>query len=152
MDIIVDLDGTLCDCTWRLPLIQQKPKNWKEFFAGIPRDACVEPVATLVYHFAECPANNVVFSTGRPRSTENDTILWLKRNDMWMKNSRLYMRGTKDFRPDYVTKRDLLTDIINEGFRPVLAIDDKPEVCDMYEQVGLNVLRVGLGKKVNFDG
>jgi hypothetical protein len=34
MDILVDIDGTLADCTHRLHHIQKQPKDWDAFFAG----------------------------------------------------------------------------------------------------------------------
>ena len=36
--IICDLDGTLCNTDNRKHFMEQKPKDWKSFYAGIPND------------------------------------------------------------------------------------------------------------------
>jgi hypothetical protein len=141
--IIVDLDGTLADCDWRLHHIKNKPKNWKAFFDGIVQDEVIEPIYSILWHMTQCGGVIPIFCTGRPENYRKASLEWIERaagipNDF----SHLYMRPQNDHRPDYEVKKDLLKLMRIDGLNPTLAIDDKPEVCDMYEAEGLVVLQV----------
>ena len=44
--IVVDLDGTLCDCSHRLEYAQSK--QWDEFHKRCSEDAVIKPIADLI--------------------------------------------------------------------------------------------------------
>jgi hypothetical protein len=141
VDIIVDLDGTLADCDWRLHHIKEKPKNWKAFFDGIILDKPIEPIVELVYHATQCGRMRPIYCTGRPENYRGHSYGWLVRH-VEPSPEPIYMRPTGDHRPDYEVKKDLLYKMRADGFNPILAIDDKPEVCEMFQKEGLIVLQV----------
>lgn len=141
MDIIVDLDGTLANCDWRLPLIQNKPKNWKGFFEGIISDTPIEPMIELVrsWQLNHTP-RKVVFCTARPEKYRRETKVWL--DSQFVSSQYLYMRPATDFSPSAECKKYLLNQIRADGFNPVMAIDDDQSVCEMFRKEGLLVLQV----------
>jgi hypothetical protein len=141
MDLIVDLDGTVADCDWRLHHIKNKPKNWKAFFAGISQDQSIEPLAEIIANLYFNSLCRVIYCTGRPENFRPETERWIEIH-LGGDCSHLYMRPAGDHRPDYVTKRDLLYKMREDGFAPTMAIDDKPEVCEMFKNEGLLVLQV----------
>jgi len=147
MDIIIDLDGTLADLTHRRHLVATKPKNWKAFFALASKDTCIEPIAMIARGFAM--GNRVIICSGRPDDLREVTEAWLSKHvweeARWLNHSGLYMRKTGDYRPDDIVKRELYDEILRDGFRPVLAIDDRMRVIEMWKSLGLLVLAVNGG-------
>src|SRR3546814_13744040 len=49
---------------------------------------------------------------------------------------RLYMRQDADTRPDHVVKEEILQQIIDDGYQPILAVDDRPSVVAMWRSKG----------------
>lgn len=147
--VIVDLDGTVANCDWRLPLIKNKPKNWKAFFEGIPHDQPIYSMCRMVETMWKNDTIRVVFSTGRPDTYRKESIEWIYTH-IYAAPHALYMRSQKDgHRPAHEVKKDLLSQIRADGFNPVMAIDDDEKVCKMYREEGLIVLYCG---KENEDG
>ena len=147
MEIVVDLDGTLCDCRWRLPHV--KEKNWAAFYAGIKDDPPVEPLLKFFQHLQtmaiESKTNYIwlVFITGRPSKYSEDTITWLNKHGLF--DFTLYMRPDGDFRPDYEVKLELLNQAKNEFPGLDLAIEDRLQVAEAYKQAGMTVLEHSFG-------
>lgn len=145
MDIIFDLDGTLADCSHRLHWIQNKPKNWKAFFAGMEHDAPIEPTITIAQSLYGS-YNNLIFCTGRPESSRAATRLWLVMHvGDWVYNCPLYMRLDHDHRQDYVMKEELLSIMKKDGFDPKVAFEDRDQVVDMWRRNGLICYQVDKG-------
>ena len=55
------------------------------------------------------------------------------------------MRGDTDFRPDDELKKGFLIKMKEDGFNPVMAVDDRQQVVDMFRAEGLRVLQVDKG-------
>src|SRR3546814_94030 len=53
---------------------------------------------------------------------------------------RLYMRKDADTRPDHVVKEEILQQIIDDGYQPILAVDDRPSVVAMWRSKGITTL------------
>ena len=140
VSVIVDLDGTVADCDWRLPLIKEKPKNWKAFFEGIPKDPPIDCMIEMVRAFRQA-GSLVIYCTGRPDHYRRESLMWLNQHSISAING-LYMRPKGDHSPDYECKKRLLAQIRADGYNPTIVIDDKPEVCDMFRDEGLVVLQV----------
>lgn len=134
--IIVDLDGTLSNCEWRLPFIQNKPKQWGKFFRGIPKDEIILPVKDYIekirtdYNNTHGEFVTIIFLTARPHHTAKDTIEWLNRHGY---DSHLYMRKDGDYRPDYIVKEEIFKDYIKGLYNVLCVLDDKEEVRNMFE-------------------
>jgi phosphoglycolate phosphatase-like HAD superfamily hydrolase len=143
MDVIVDLDGTLADCTHRLHHIKDgQRKNWDAFFAGCHLDE-PNPVVVSLVHSLERD-HRIIFCSGRPEKTRKDTEKWL-REHLGVVAPQLYMRGDSDRRADDIVKRELLERIRSDGFDPKLAIDDRQRVVDMWRSEGLVCAQVAEG-------
>lgn len=98
MDIIVDIDGTLADCTHRLHHIQKRPKDWDAFFAATADDRPIMPVVVMVSCLRVNPANRLIYCSGRPERTRAATVDWLRRH--CLSTAPLYMRADGDHQDD----------------------------------------------------
>lgn len=144
MDIIVDIDGTLADIAHRLHFIRSEGKpDWDSFFDACGSDEPITPVVALTACLSARP-NTVIYCSGRTERVRNTTESWLKRVGLWPKH--LYMRADGDHRPDDIIKRELLARIRADGFDPVLAIDDRKRVVDMWRAEGLICAQVAEGE------
>lgn len=129
--IIVDIDGTLANCSHRLHHLP----NWDAFFGAMADDQPIWPVIELacVYYTEGWP---VILCSGRPEKYRKVTEAWLSTYDVMY--SVLYMRPDGDHRPDTQVKRDILNQIRKEDiYNPVLAIDDRPSIVQMWREEGL---------------
>ena len=59
--------------------------------------------------------------------------------------SAIYMRGDTDFRPDDELKKGFLDKMRKDGFNPVMAVDDRQQVVDMWRRRGLTCFQVAEG-------
>lgn len=148
MDVIVDIDGTLADITHRLHLIAKPKPRWPEFFDACDGDAPIKTVLKMVHSIRRgepSPGmeNRLIFCTGRPEHTRGKTRYWLHKQSL---NGPLYMRADGDFREDSIIKRELLVRIREDGYDPVLAIDDRKRVVDMWRAEGLVCAQVAEGE------
>ena len=129
--IIVDLDGTLCNCSSRSYLAEQK--NWDEFFSLLGEDTVNEGVATLVRK--PFGLYYVLYVSGRPEKCRGPTVSWLMKSSLPV--GKIFLRKDKDYRPDYVVKEEIYDNEIKQEYKVVFAIDDKKEVCDMWRRRGI---------------
>lgn len=136
MAIIVDIDGTLADNKHRQSLVQTAPKQWDEFFKLCEFDSVIEPVAEVVRSMNR--DHHILIVTGRPERYRESTVRWLRKHNVpfWS----LYMREDDDHRPDHIIKHEILTQI-RYVHDPILAIDDRPEVVNMWRENGIICLQ-----------
>ena len=154
--IICDLDGTLCDITHRLHHVEQSPKNWDAFFAGVLGDSVNEPVLRVLQEMTlgNCGCSygerrEIIFCSGRPERCRTDTVEWLRRAeedrfDPESENYKLYMRKDGDFRPDHEVKQEILDSSIDKD-RVLFVLDDRQQVVDMWRRNGLTCFQVAEG-------
>ena len=55
------------------------------------------------------------------------------------------MRKDGDQRADHIVKREILAQIRNAGFEPVLVFDDRQSVVDMWRDQGIRVAQTAPG-------
>lgn len=135
--VIVDIDGTIADVRHRLHHIHgPKKKNWPAFFSGMDSDAPIEYMIEYVQQLAA--DHRILIVTGRPEQYRPRTERWLSAHGVPC--HKLFMRRNGDHRPDYESKAEILTGF--HGKQIVLAIDDRPPVCDMWERNGVRCMRV----------
>lgn len=144
MDVIVDIDGTLADCTHRLYFLDRTPKDWDGFFGAVADDAPIPIVIDLVKAL-KAQGHHILFCTGRPSRTRKATQGWLY-SKAGLGRRSLYMRKDDDHRPDVIVKREMLIEIRAAGFNPIFAIDDRQSVVDMWRAEGLVCAQVADGK------
>ena len=166
--IIVDLDGTVADCSARLvklgPHMRHKmdcsyyvdawpycqecgavwKKDWDAFFDGVEHDEPIEPILDLVktlYGGEWGP--DILIVSGRPIDKAGKvTEDWLLKH-FPVKWRHLFMRNGGDHRPDVEVKQEILDYLPKDRIRYVL--DDRDQVVDMWRKNGLTCLQVAEG-------
>ena len=136
--VIVDMDGTLADVRHRLHFVEGRKKNWKRFFAGMHKDPPNAEIVDMVRRLAA--DHQIVIVSGRPDHYQQVTEDWLRRYDVPYKE--IHMRPSGDHRPDHIVKREILDRLLSSGKKIELVIDDRPSVCDMWRECGLQVHQV----------
>ena len=139
-DIIVDIDGTLADCSHRRRFIRGRRKKWKKFFDAASKDRPRIDVVARVRELANHHRIHLV--SGRPEEYRRQTLEWLGHYRIPFES--LHMREDGDYRPDDVVKQEILDHCFDKD-NIELVIDDRPRVVRMWESNGLKVLDVGDG-------
>jgi len=135
--VLVDIDGTLADVWHRLRHLRGPGrKDWKKFFAAMNADPPLKEMIAAVRELSR--EYEIVIFTGRPEEYRARTDVWLRRFDV--PHTRLLMRPQGDHRPDYTVKREMIEEVGRE--RIALAIDDRPQVCAMLREAGVQVFEV----------
>lgn len=144
--VVFDLDGTLADNTHRQHYMEQDKKDWKSFFDAMDRDMVVHEIAWIMNMMRVVnlfnPGGEPVYSiicTGRPDQWAYMTRVWLAKNKMDFDG--LMMRGPGDGRPDAIVKKEMLDLMKSMGYDPILSIDDRPEVVQMWRDNGVPCLQ-----------
>jgi phosphoglycolate phosphatase-like HAD superfamily hydrolase len=140
---IFDLDGTLADCGHRLHHITEKdPKDWDAYFSLCAGDALIDHMADLAQSLCLSGAA-IVYVTGRTDTCEEDTRVWLHRHNLPL--GKLYMRKAGDRRDDNELKIEMLARVRADGYRPVMAFEDRTRVVKAYREAGLPCAQVAEG-------
>ena len=143
--IVVDLDGTLCDCSHRVHWAQAK--QWDEFHAGIPEDKPHDDVVTLV----SLASRNyeVLICTGRNEAHRKATTEWLKRHGLAEVVTDILMRPDNDRSPDHELKLRLVYDFFggrdNALNSVLLVLDDRDKVVEAWRDAGFKCWQVQQG-------
>jgi len=140
--VIFDIDGTLSDATHRMHYIQNKPKNWKQFFGEVLNDSAYLDIVELC-KILKFSGYTIVIMTGRSAICRQDTEQWLKNQGIEYAN--LYMRAEKDFRADDIVKAELLDKVIADGYNVTMAFEDRDRVVSMFRKRGIRCLQVADG-------
>lgn len=140
LTIILDLDGTIANCEWRLDFIKTKPKNWPAFHKGTRKDGTHDDILYLV-KLLQANGARIIICTGREEVVKEDTTWWLE-NVAKLKYDAIYMRPKGDHRPDTIIKKELLDRMREDGYNPVMAFEDRKRVAQMFRGQGIRVLHV----------
>lgn len=130
--IIYDMDGTLCDVTDIRHYVTNGNRNFDKFHRAslfCPPNHAVW-MAYYAWHYTAKKKTLIV--TARERTYEKVTTDWLAKHNI--EYDELYMRGFKDYRPDYVVKSEILDQIRADGYNPIMAYDDNPNVIRLWEE------------------
>lgn len=141
--VILDLDGTVADCSHRLHFIEGYNRKYQEFYDAIPDDSPIKHIIDLVRALNQTGEYLVLAVTGRPITHLRETQLWL--NKEFVPFSALFMRPEGDFRKDYVVKKEILEQIRAEYGEPAFALDDRSSVVNMWRENGVPCLQVAPG-------
>lgn len=143
--IIVDLDGTLSDCTHRRHFVTlsetRKKKDWKSFYAELVND----PVAPWCKDIVDALSKKyfTILVSGRPQEHEEVTRNWLFKYNI--NYHALFMRRVKDNRDDYIVKKEIYEEHIKPFYDICLVIDDRSRVVKMWREQGLICLQCAEG-------
>lgn len=140
---IFDRDGTLASIH-NGPTSKEKG-DWAAYNAALPFDAVVPEVAGLLH--AIRPGVTRIMVSGRmegdwpgDRRRRFAMLDWIEKYELPI--DVLYMREGGDTRRDSVVKEEILLTQILPDYHPVLAVDDRPEVCDVWRRHGIHVIQV----------
>jgi phosphoglycolate phosphatase-like HAD superfamily hydrolase len=134
--VIFDMDGTLCDTSGIVHLIEGDEKDYHAFHAAS----------------ADCPARADVLEAARAQADQGRAVLvvtsrefiwrdltldWLVAHDV--PYDALYLRIVGDFRKDVAIKTDILKQIGDDGYEVVEAWEDQPDVAALWHDNGIEV-------------
>lgn len=137
---LIDIDGTIADCSHRLGHIRGgEVPDWEAFFDAMDKDTPIRHICDLVRVLGD--GYNIIYLTGRPDSHRVQTAWWLDCNFL-AKGKDLLMRKAGDHRPDYIVKKELYEKFVFPIYgKPNLVIEDRKQVVDMWRGMGITVLQ-----------
>ncbi|CAN5160671.1 hypothetical protein BH24ACT1_BH24ACT1_04960 [soil metagenome] len=138
---MVDIDGVLADVGHRLHFLDQRPKDWKGFFAAARTDPGHPEGLDLV---GELRADHdIVLLTGRPEHCRADTEAWLADHDVGYE--LVVMRPAGNHRPAAEVKIGLLGVLARDRTVAVL-VDDDEAVTEAARAAGYPVRLASWGR------
>lgn len=139
--VVVDIDGVLSDAQWRQHLLLGGRPDWERFFAAAGEDPVVHEVRTLLDLLDASLA--VLLVTARPIRVRDQTRSWLEVHHL--RYDLLVMRPTREIGPAVEFKRAIVDELRDAGFALRLAIEDHPDIRDMYDAAGVPCLYLHSG-------
>lgn len=145
--IIVDMDGTLVDVSGirhyvresLLPDGTYSKKNFDDFHkASILCPAHHSVIDSVENYWTR--RYDVIVVTARSERYRKTTTDWLYKYAV--PYTTLYMRPEGDYRADVEVKRDIYNDLIYPKWRVDYAIDDNPNVINLWRSLGIYVMVV----------
>lgn len=146
MFIIVDIDGTIADCSHRLHYIKGEKKDWNSFFKACEDDKPIQNVLDIINNLAL--NYNLIFITGRSSICKEETKHWLGERIL-VNGYTILMRNQGDFRPDDEVKPELLNNFLEESKlgKDVIQMvfEDRNSMVKKWREMGLTVAQVAEG-------
>lgn len=127
--VIFDVDGTLCNVSSIRHYLRGDQRDFESFHRESVNCPPNEWVAQLARDMNEYYA--IIVVTARKNRWFNPTWWWLNENGV--PYDELFMRDDRDQRKDYVVKQEILNRIVKR-YNPILAVDDNPNVIELWEQ------------------
>ena len=134
---VFDIDGTLCNIDARRAAKEQG--GWPAFYRNMENDPEIPEVCQLLRMFAGA-GHRIYCCSGRPEDYRAVTEEWLRSH--FLNVERVFMRRSKDYRPDGIIKVELLAEMPH---RPTLWFDDRNRVVDAIRAQGIRVCQVAPG-------
>ena len=146
--IVVDMDGSLADCSHRRQFLSDHNLDWASFEGPLVlEDEPRWPIINLVKMLNAGTGDGdtgyaVLIVSGRKidRSGKN-TVKWLEKYQVPFKY--IFMRQGDDNRSDNIVKKEILDKLPKDQIEYVL--DDRNQVVDMWRENGLTCLQVAPG-------
>jgi predicted kinase len=140
--VLVDIDGTLADIEHRRHYVEGTKKDWMGFYSKVSDDTPVPLVKRWVEEIHKAPEYFVCVVSGRPMDVVGvETERWLEKHGIQYQH--LFMRKRRDFRPDYVIKKEILDALPKD--RIAFSIDDRDQVVKMWRENGITCYQVAEG-------
>lgn len=139
--VVVDIDGVLADAQGRQHHLSWGRRDWDSFFDACGEDPVIDEVRALL---SLLDASLVVLLvTARPVRVREVTVAWLDEHELrW---DLLVMRPEGERAPAVEFKRDVVDELLGEGYVLELALEDDPRNRAMYLDAGVPCLYVHSG-------
>jgi phosphoglycolate phosphatase-like HAD superfamily hydrolase len=134
--VIFDLDGTLCDTSEIVHLIEGDDKDFAAFHAASAGCPARDDVVAAARAQADL-GRAVLVVTSREFVWRDLSLDWLVAHDV--PYDALHMRIVGDYRKDVVVKKEILQQITDDGYSVLEAWDDAPAVVDLWRENGITV-------------
>lgn len=141
--IILDRDGTLASCH-NAPASRSN-QEWQEYNAALPFDRPVPLVVGLLRSIR--PGVVRIMVSGRaegdwPGDRRRRFAMqdWIAKHQLPI--DFLFMREGGDKRVDAIVKEEILNRDILPHFDPVVAVDDRPSVLEVWKKYGIHTIAV----------
>lgn len=133
--IICDIDGTLA-------LLGNRDR----FDPTTGEDVLNYPIANIlkVYDNQKVFDVDLILLTGREEKYREHTIIWLHKNGI-THYKELYMRKNRDFRKDFIVKKELYEKHIKGKYEVLFILEDRDQAVKMWREEGLTCLQVAPG-------
>jgi FMN phosphatase YigB (HAD superfamily) len=138
--VIFDMDGTLCNTSHLLYLLEDEPRDFHRYHVEsvyAPAHEHVVRDAIWAYQMGW----KILIVTARIATYHPETVAWLG-NNLPVPVERIYMRRDGDLRPDGEIKREILDFIESDGYDVLHAWDDNPQVIEVWESEGIPVTAI----------
>jgi len=148
MVIIFDMDGTLANIEERVKLavfmksLTDKKMNWDVFLNSRIMELCDVPnqdVVDLARLFHSIGAKIIIVSA---RNERHRAITAKQLFEWGVPFEKLYLRKDGDFRNDGIVKEEILATVRQDGYNPILAVDDRQQVVDTWVKLGITCWQV----------
>lgn len=145
--IITDRDGTLASVAHVAPQ-DQSNDSWNAYNAAMAFDAVVPSVlGTLEWARRTMPDVTIIMTSGRAGGDFPGDVRRRRQMEDWILKHQLpidalLMRKGGDQRRDSIVKREMFEQSIEPQFDVLFAIDDRPQVCDLWRDLGIPLLQV----------
>ena len=126
---IFDLDGTLANMTNR------SAYQWDKVGSDAVHEHVKLVLKSLITRY------RIIIMSGRDSICRELTEKWLYDNDI--DYDLLLMRSKGDMRDDRIIKSELFWEYVAPKYSVISCFDDRPKVCDMWRDIGLNVFQCG---------
>lgn len=139
--VLVDIDGTTA--------LNNSGRPWygegyeKRLHEDDVNQTVVDVLDALLYKGGF--ADHVLFVSGRAEIGREATMLWLSEHTFYVPDGHLadlFMRKDKDFRKDEIVKREIYDEHIRDVYDVRLALDDKPEMIDLWRSLDIPAWQV----------
>lgn len=139
--VIVDIDGTIADCTERARKYLGVQKDWDSFYAHCEDDFVIEPIAELVRHLSE--KWRIVYCSGRREECREATLRWLRRHHLDF-HDVLLLRPNRNTTHDTDIKPKLLNSFCTKD-DVAFIIEDRDSMVSLWRAMGYTVLQPAPG-------
>lgn len=138
--VISDLDGTLADTNGLAHLVPQDftvQSNFDAFNQEAYSCLPFEDVLQVVKSFSDCQVAEIAYVTARSERYFHLTSRWLHK--VGAPSGTLIMRPRGDMRGDVEVKSDLFHAHLAGRYNPVLALEDRTDVADLWRSLSIPV-------------
>lgn len=132
--VIYDFHGTLADVSSLRHLLEVR--DYDGFYEGSLSCPPIESTVQAARRSHALEYTNLLF-TGMPRRYEEGLGKWLGQHGVPV--DMISMRRNRDFRKDFVIKREMYNEAVDLGYYVVRAWEDSPGVVDLWKSQGIPV-------------